>query len=177
MFGRVSIKQTRWCVYLTVFELGNAHGDLTTVPLSFCTHTQIMVFSTHEQETMLSASSPITFPPTSSPPASKRAAPHDSGGPRPKPRVAGPFVDDDESEEDGEAESGEPAAKKRMIEHSASNLEILNTTAASNDTQQPSGPSESSRTSEAQDGPRNDSAEPITSRDRVSTWSSQPPLF
>ncbi|KAF7556365.1 hypothetical protein G7046_g6310 [Stylonectria norvegica] len=50
---------------------------------------------------MLSASSPIAFPKSSSPPAPKRTKPHDHGRPKPKPRATGPFlIEDDDSDDD-----------------------------------------------------------------------------
>ncbi|KAI9167211.1 Chromosome transmission fidelity protein 18 [Paramyrothecium foliicola] len=76
---------------------------------------------------MLSASSPITFPQSSPPPASKRVRPAQSSHPKPKPRPSGPFVDDDEDEDEdevvGEVEilNNGPATKKRMLEDPRSN--------------------------------------------------------
>ena len=65
---------------------------------------------------MLATSSPIVFPPSSSPQARKHDNPHDHDRPKPNPRRNGPFVDDgDESEEDG-GENSAPPAKKRMLE-------------------------------------------------------------
>lgn len=65
---------------------------------------------------MLSASSPITFPKSSSPPAPKRPRPHNYDPPKPKPRV-GPFlIEDDESGEDDEdSEEHQHASKRPMI--------------------------------------------------------------
>lgn len=66
---------------------------------------------------MLSASSPITFPKSS--PAPKRATPHGQEVTKPKPRVDGPFVlDDDESEDESQERKDDThVAKKRMLEH------------------------------------------------------------
>ncbi|KAI5463072.1 hypothetical protein BGZ63DRAFT_380441 [Mariannaea sp. PMI_226] len=64
---------------------------------------------------MPSASSPITFPRSSSPPAPKRAKPHDHVPPKPKAR--GPFVVDDESDSEDEAVTVlEHIAKRPMLE-------------------------------------------------------------
>ncbi|KPM43636.1 Chromosome transmission fidelity protein 18 [Neonectria ditissima] len=65
---------------------------------------------------MLSASSPITFPKSSPPPAPKRSKPHNQGPPKPKAR--GPFlIDDDDSDDDSEpAQRPEHIPKRPMIE-------------------------------------------------------------
>ncbi|KAI0132593.1 ATPase [Xylariales sp. AK1849] len=60
---------------------------------------------------MLSASSPVVYPASSSPPPAKRTKPH----PRPKPTIrgkAGFLIDDDSEEEDA---SARPAPKRRML--------------------------------------------------------------
>ncbi|KAJ4270518.1 Chromosome transmission fidelity protein 18 [Fusarium torreyae] len=65
---------------------------------------------------MLSASSPISFPP-SSPHTTKRAKPHDHGPPKPKAR--GPFLvedDDSDSEDSDEAPNPKHASKRLMTE-------------------------------------------------------------
>ncbi|CAM1511167.1 Fc.00g086800.m01.CDS01 [Cosmosporella sp. VM-42] len=65
---------------------------------------------------MLTASSPITFP-KSSPPAPKRAKPHDHAPPKPRPR--GPFIieDDDESDEEVDViEDSEHVTKRPMLQ-------------------------------------------------------------
>lgn len=66
---------------------------------------------------MLSASSPITFPKSSSPPALKRGRTHDYDMAKPKSRVNGPFViDNDESDSDQEqSQHVAHIAKKRML--------------------------------------------------------------
>ncbi|KHN97907.1 ATPase, AAA-type, core [Metarhizium album ARSEF 1941] len=65
---------------------------------------------------MLSASSPITFPKSSSAP--KRPTPHEQEPTRPKPRVEGPFiVDDDDSEDETQrTQSVIHDAKRRMLQ-------------------------------------------------------------
>ncbi|KAK7432602.1 Chromosome transmission fidelity protein 18 [Neonectria magnoliae] len=65
---------------------------------------------------MLSASSPITFLKSSSPPAPKRSKPHNQGPPKPKAR--GPFlVEDDDSDDDNEpGDRSEHIAKRPMLE-------------------------------------------------------------
>ena len=67
--------------------------------------------------TMLAPSSPITFPPTSSPAGSKRPRPADAPKapkPKPKPRVLGGFIADDDSDDDEIAE--QPSPKRRMLD-------------------------------------------------------------
>ncbi|KAK8042503.1 Chromosome transmission fidelity protein 18 [Apiospora phragmitis] len=60
---------------------------------------------------MLTASSPVVYPTTSSPPpASKRAQPHK--GPKPSKRGKGGFLVDDDSDDDV---APEPASKRRML--------------------------------------------------------------
>ncbi|KFH44560.1 Chromosome transmission fidelity protein-like protein [Hapsidospora chrysogenum ATCC 11550] len=61
--------------------------------------------------------------PRESPPSTKRDRPHDDGPARPKPRISGPFVDEDDDEEDeGEDEhtnsppDDEPSPKRRMLQ-------------------------------------------------------------
>ncbi|KAL7628814.1 Chromosome transmission fidelity protein 18 [Parahypoxylon ruwenzoriense] len=66
---------------------------------------------------MLSASSPVVYPASSSPPtgAAKRTKPHSNPDPNPNPRPrakAGFLIDDDSDDEDI---SQEPAAKRRML--------------------------------------------------------------
>lgn len=74
---------------------------------------------------MLSASSPIAFPKSSSPPAPKRSKPHDHGPPKPKAR-AGPFlVDDDNSDSDDEvgvSSTTRHLAKRPMIKDPRANI-------------------------------------------------------
>ncbi|KFA49486.1 hypothetical protein S40293_02838 [Stachybotrys chartarum IBT 40293] len=79
---------------------------------------------------MLTASSPIVFPQSSSPVAPKRPRPHDVLAGQPKPRIPGPFLidddEDDDEDEDGSngavvtldtgAQVSEPLAKKRMTQ-------------------------------------------------------------
>lgn len=60
---------------------------------------------------MLSASSPVIYPASSSPVAAKRAKPHPD--PNPRPRAKAGFLLDDDSEDEEELQ--EPAAKKRML--------------------------------------------------------------
>lgn len=62
---------------------------------------------------MLSASSPIAYPPSSSPVAPKRSKPHDAPI-APKPFVAGGFLVDEDSGDDEPAEG--PSPKRRMLE-------------------------------------------------------------
>ena len=63
---------------------------------------------------MLAPSSPIAFPPSSSPPNGKR--PRQADQPKPtKPRVLGGFVDDDDSSDDDDA-IREPSPKRRMLD-------------------------------------------------------------
>lgn len=73
---------------------------------------------------MLTATSPIAYPPTS-PVTQKRAAPHASGAPKGKSRALGPFVldEDDEELQDELHESRDdaPLAKRRMLEHPSQN--------------------------------------------------------
>ncbi|KAF4444808.1 chromosome transmission fidelity protein 18 [Fusarium austroafricanum] len=63
---------------------------------------------------MLSASSPITFP--HSPPATKRAKPHDHGPPKPIARVPFLVEDDSNSDSDGEISESTHVAKRLMTE-------------------------------------------------------------
>ncbi len=65
---------------------------------------------------MLAPSSPIAFPPSSSPVNQKRSRQHDAAKP-PKPRATGGFIDDD-SDDDGE--NNEPLPKRRMLERDTS---------------------------------------------------------
>lgn len=89
---------------------------------------------------MLSASSPVTYPQSSSPPAPKRPA-HDHSR-QPKPRLTGPFIiDDDESEDDPEVEGTAHIAKKRKLslpgeEHTKSRF--VNVAAAASQSQRDS---------------------------------------
>ncbi|OAQ94586.1 sister chromatid cohesion factor (Chl12) [Purpureocillium lilacinum] len=65
---------------------------------------------------MLSASTPAALPRSASPP--KRSAPHDDQRPRPKPRVNGGFlIEDDDSEDEDGSQDHAHAAKKRMLHH------------------------------------------------------------
>ncbi|KJZ78062.1 hypothetical protein HIM_02699 [Hirsutella minnesotensis 3608] len=64
---------------------------------------------------MLSASSPVAFPQSSPPPPSKRPQSREHVQP-PKPRVKGPFLIDDESDEDHESRPDAHIAKKRMLD-------------------------------------------------------------
>ncbi|TDZ32355.1 Chromosome transmission fidelity protein 18 [Colletotrichum spinosum] len=66
---------------------------------------------------MPSASSPITFPATSSPPAGKRARPTEREPTRPKPKTKSGFLLDDDS--DDEPESQQPPLKKQIIDFSS----------------------------------------------------------
>lgn len=63
---------------------------------------------------MPSASSPIAFPPSSSPVGGKRPNPHHAAD-RPKPLVAGGFLVEDESDDDEPTE--EPLPKRRMLDN------------------------------------------------------------
>ncbi|KAK3994885.1 putative chromosome transmission fidelity protein 18 [Cladorrhinum sp. PSN332] len=74
---------------------------------------------------MLAPSSPIAFPPSSSPVKSKRPRPIDAPKP-PKPRVLGGFLADDSSDdEDNDGEiTREPSPKRRMLEQQTQNLQI-----------------------------------------------------
>ncbi|GAB0133768.1 hypothetical protein EsDP_00002165 [Epichloe bromicola] len=69
---------------------------------------------------MLAASSPVTFPQSSPTTTPKRATPHDvePAKPRPKQKVAGPFiVEDDESDDDFQIQDVSHILKKRMLQH------------------------------------------------------------
>ncbi|PNY23991.1 Chromosome transmission fidelity protein 18 [Tolypocladium capitatum] len=124
---------------------------------------------------MLSASSPIAFPTSSSPPAPKRHAPHAQDRPRPNPRVNGPFVlDDDDSGEDSDTRNVEHMAKRRMLQHPG-DTGPESTTASTETTA-----SHSQQKSEAiKVGQRdtNDDPSPPISQPLLSVWSSQRPLF
>ncbi|POR33888.1 Chromosome transmission fidelity protein 18 [Tolypocladium paradoxum] len=124
---------------------------------------------------MLSASSPITFPESSSPQAPKRQTPHDQDRPKPKPRVNGPFVlDDDESEEDENTHNVEHLAKRRMLQHPGE------TGAESTTGNIEPTASHSQQKSEAINvGERdtNDDPSPQISQSLLSAWSNQRPLF
>ncbi|KAK4228866.1 chromosome transmission fidelity protein 18 [Podospora fimiseda] len=74
---------------------------------------------------MLAPSSPIAFPPSSSPVKSKRPRPPGAQK-TPKPRVLGGFLaDDSSSEEDDDDEvAREPSPKRRMLEQQTQNLQI-----------------------------------------------------
>ena len=63
---------------------------------------------------MLSASSPIVYPPSSSPVNAKRPKPHDDRPPPKRPATVGGFLVDDDSEDDEGPE--EPLPKRRMLE-------------------------------------------------------------
>ncbi|KAK2595953.1 Chromosome transmission fidelity protein 18 [Conoideocrella luteorostrata] len=67
---------------------------------------------------MLSASSPVAFP-QRSPTASKRSTPHEPQSAKPKHRVNGPFIlDDDESDDESQdTQEDSHIAKKRMLQH------------------------------------------------------------
>ncbi|GAB1316585.1 Chromosome transmission fidelity protein 18 [Madurella fahalii] len=62
---------------------------------------------------MLAPSSPIAFPPSSSPISGKRSRPSDAPKPS-RPRVLGGFIADDESNDDEAAE--QPPVKRRMLQ-------------------------------------------------------------
>ncbi|RYP05817.1 hypothetical protein DL765_009732 [Monosporascus sp. GIB2] len=63
---------------------------------------------------MLSASSPVVYPPSSSPPIAKRARPHhDPKSHRPRPKAG--FLIDDDSDDDDDAAAAEPISKRRML--------------------------------------------------------------
>lgn len=72
---------------------------------------------------MLAPSSPITFPPSSSPVKSKRPRPTDAPK-APKPRVLGGFLADDSSDDDDDEITEEPSPKRRMLEQETQNLQI-----------------------------------------------------
>ncbi|KAF6841873.1 sister chromatid cohesion factor [Colletotrichum musicola] len=63
---------------------------------------------------MPSASSPIAFPASPSPPATKRARPPAEDPARPKPKVNSGFLLDDDSEDDDEAQ--QPPLKKQIVD-------------------------------------------------------------
>ena len=68
---------------------------------------------------MLSLSNPTSLP-QASPPSAKRDRPYDDDASKPRPRISGPFVDDDEdSESESEAACGNnaPSPKRRMLQH------------------------------------------------------------
>ncbi|TVY34870.1 Chromosome transmission fidelity protein [Lachnellula subtilissima] len=67
---------------------------------------------------MLSASSPVSYPPSSSPPVPKRARPQPKDLGRTK-KVGG-FLIEEESDEDDELARAEPAPKRRMLDGSRS---------------------------------------------------------
>lgn len=124
---------------------------------------------------MLSASSPIAFPKSSSPPAPKRHTPHDQDRPKPKSRVSGPFLlDDDDSEEDDDTRNVAHIAKRRMLQHPGE------TEADSTGTNIEATSSHSQKTSEAicvGEGDNNGDPSPPISQALLSAWSSQHPLF
>jgi len=68
---------------------------------------------------MPSASSPIAYPPSSSPPAVKRPLPVKPSDLR-RPKTIGGFLVDDESDADDDFAVAEPAAKRRMLDTSRS---------------------------------------------------------
>ena len=63
---------------------------------------------------MLSASSPVIYPPSSSPPVAKRPNPHPNPKPRARTSKSG-FLIDDDSDNENEDASVEPAPKRRML--------------------------------------------------------------
>ncbi|GKT59392.1 chromosome transmission fidelity protein 18 [Colletotrichum tofieldiae] len=65
---------------------------------------------------MPSASSPITFPASSSPPAAKRARPAAAEHSRPKPKVNSGFLLDEDSDDDDNAQ--QPPLKKQIVDFS-----------------------------------------------------------
>ncbi|OAA44431.1 ATPase, AAA-type, core [Metarhizium rileyi] len=115
---------------------------------------------------MLSASSPIAFPKSSLAP--KRAIPHEQAPLKPKPRVNGPFIlDDDESENEyQEAQDDSRVAKRRMLQHPAE----LDDTSLSIQTDDKTESDDTYQTAAAQ-------AADILATDVTSVWSSQHALL
>ncbi|KAH7160233.1 hypothetical protein B0J13DRAFT_493741 [Dactylonectria estremocensis] len=113
---------------------------------------------------MLSASSPISFPKSSPPPAPKRALPHSHGPPKPKARP-GPFLieDDDSDDSDEVVESLEHVAKRPMLEDPRENISEL----LAHETETDKNPV---------NGPQTDS-EPSERQTTLPAWTSQLPLF
>ncbi|KAI1877071.1 uncharacterized protein JN550_001143 [Neoarthrinium moseri] len=72
---------------------------------------------------MLSASSPVVYPASSSPPVNKRPKPHN--GQKPKRGKAGFLVDDDSDEDEGLLT--EPIAKRRMLSSPSENITAAST--------------------------------------------------
>ncbi|KAL2196893.1 hypothetical protein P885DRAFT_36757 [Corynascus similis CBS 632.67] len=73
---------------------------------------------------MLPPSSPIAFPPSSSPVNSKRPRPADAPKP-PKPRILGGFLADDDSDNDhDDVVAEQPSPKRRMLQQDSQNAQV-----------------------------------------------------